>query len=164
VCARWRYRRFRQDRLLLSSEGKSRTGSEERLTVGMEEWRIEFHFEWGEWVILRLWMKGGVTYDIIIWTLKYPYKCELGHEYTTFLEVSITILLTIAWWTDYSWREFRCKRHTKGVSFGPQMRASHAKKSDSEIGPFRCNEAFHFIFCLRCDAWAIDEKSNTSSR
>lgn len=27
------------------------------------------------------------------------------------------------------------RRLTKGVSFGPQMRASQAKKSDSEIGP-----------------------------
>ncbi|SRR6266404_1724269 len=27
------------------------------------------------------------------------------------------------------------RRLTKGVSFGPQMRASHVKKSDSEIGP-----------------------------
>jgi hypothetical protein len=27
------------------------------------------------------------------------------------------------------------KERTKGVSFGPQMRASQVKKSDSEIGP-----------------------------
>jgi hypothetical protein len=32
------------------------------------------------------------------------------------------------------------------------------KKSDSEIGPSGCNEAFHFIFCLR-NACPINEKS-----
>jgi hypothetical protein len=28
-------------------------------------------------------------------------------------------------------------RRTKGVSLGPQIKASHVKKSDSDIGPFR---------------------------
>jgi len=34
-------------------------------------------------------------------------------------------------------------QRTKGVSFGPQIKASQVKKSDSEIGPFVKPVGFH---------------------
>jgi hypothetical protein len=42
------------------------------------------------------------------------------------------------------------KTLTKGVSFGPQMRASQVKKSDSEIGP-RCEIRLKKVRRITCD-------------
>jgi hypothetical protein len=97
-------------------------------TIGMEQWRIKFHTEGREGVI------GGLdqsTEKVRLVTRRVG-LCQCYPQRLT--ERRIRRLPRQKVRTHFSVKGVRL---TKGVSLGPQINASHVKKSDSDIGPFK---------------------------